>query len=488
MSRHFLAFDLGAQSGRAILGRLSSGVLDVTEIHRFANEPLRHGDSLRWNADGLWNEMRRGLEAVRSVQLESVGVDSWGVDYALLDDRGDLLEQPYHYRDSRTKDVMEDVAAIVDRERIYDVTGIQFVPINTLYQLYAACHATPAVVGAARTLLTIADWFNYRLTGRRCAEYTIATTTQCLDARRRTWASDLLAELGLPVRLFAPLVEPGAVIGPLDTGDAVAASGTPVVATACHDTASAVNAIQSSGGTAFLSSGTWSLLGAELSAPILTAEARDLNFTNEGGTGGTIRFLKNISGLWLLEACRRSWAAAGLSHRYESLVHAAAGAPSFTSMIDPDHELFLNPDDMPSAIDRYCRQTGQPSPDNPAAYVRAILESLACKYRVVLESLESMTGVRGEDIRIIGGGSRNRLLNQFTADATGRRVVAGPVEATALGNIAVQMLATGAVGSRAEARAVIDRSFPVERFDPVAHDRWDAQYRRFKDHLEVGCA
>ena len=470
-----------------MLGRFSSGRLEVAEIHRFANAPIHQAGSLRWDVDRLWSEMRLGLEAARSVTLESVGVDSWGVDYALLDDRGNLLDTPYHYRDRRSQGAMEDVIAIVGRERIYDVTGIQFLPINTLYQLHAACRSTPAVVGAARTLLPIADFFNHRLTGRLCSEYTMATTTQCLDARRRAWADDLLSQAGVPARLFAPLVEPGTVIGPITAGDGVAHSGTPVVATACHDTASAVAAVRAGGGTAFLSSGTWSLLGTERPEPLLSAAARDQNFTNEGGACGTIRFLKNISGLWLLEACRASWAAAGEARRYEDLLDAAGAATPFRSLVDPDHEQFLNPDDMPSSIDRYCRRTGQPAPDGPAAYTRAVLESLACKYRIVIESLERVTGDRIEQIHVIGGGARNRLLNQFTADATGRPIVAGPVEATALGNIAVQMLATGAVGSLAEARDVIERSFPVDRFDPIAHDRWDAQYGRFKSYMEVDC-
>jgi rhamnulokinase len=293
-----------------------------------------------------------------------------------------------------------------------------------------------------------------------------------------------LADAGIPSRLFAPIVEPGTVIGPIAGDDGVAQAGTPVVATACHDTASAFAAVRAGAGTAFLSSGTWSLLGAELSAPILSAAAREANFTNEGGAGGTIRFLKNISGLWLLEACRQSWKAAGRRDRYEELLQAAAEAPAFRSLVDPDHDGFLNPDDMPSAIDRYCRRTEQPAPRDPAACTRAVLESLAYKYRVVIESLESLTGVRVEEIRVVGGGSRNRLLNQFTAEATGRRVVAGPVEATALGNIAVQMLATGAVGSLADARVIIERSFPVERYDPIAHEHWDAEYGRFKDYME----
>jgi rhamnulokinase len=381
---------------------------------------------------------------------------------------------------------MEELIALVGRGRLYEITGIQFHAINTLVQLRAACRATPEVIGQACTLLTIADYFNFRLTGRACAEYTIASTTQCLDARTHTWAVDLLTEVDIPSRLFAPIVEPGTIIGSIVSGEGIAHAGTPVVATACHDTASAFAAVRASSGTAFLSSGTWSLLGAELPAPILSAAARDANFTNEGGACGTFRFLKNISGLWLLEACRRSWDAAGRRDRYEDLLNAAADAPAFQSLVDPDDDGFLSPADMPGAIDRYCRRTEQPAPHDPPAYTRAILESLACKYRFVIDSLERLTGVRVDEIRVVGGGSQNQLLNQFTADATGRRVVAGPVEATALGNIAVQMLATGAVGSLAESRAIVERSFPVERYDPVAHDRWDAEYGRFKHYVEDG--
>ena len=478
-----------------MLGRLRGGVLDVVEVHRFRNEPVWSAGSWRWNVRQLWAGIGLGLESASGERLDAVGVDAWGVDYALLGDDGSLLEDPYHYRDARSAGAMAAVVARLGRERIYRSTGIQFLPFNTLYQLHAACRATPQIVDAARTLLTIPDLFNYWLTGRRCTEYTIATTTQCVDAVTRGWATDLIAEAGLPARLFAPIVESGSVIGMVGGGASshvaqgfspAAASGTPVVATACHDTAAAVAAVQARPGAAFLSSGTWSLLGAELPAPILSDAARDRNFTNEGGVCGTTRLLKNIAGLWLLQACRRSWSAAGREFSYDALLDAAAGDTiAFRSLFDPDHEQFLNPDDMPASIDAYCERTGQPAPDSPPAYTRAILESLACKYRVVLEALELVTGTRFSEIRIIGGGSRNRLLNQFTADATARTVVAGPVEATALGNMAMQMLATGAVGSLAEARAIIDRSFPVERFEPVASDRWDAQRRRFDQLVEV---
>ena len=492
MATQYLAFDLGAQSGRAMLGRFHHGSLGLEEVGRFPNEPVRQNGFVQWDILRLWLEMKRALERVAGSEdrrLESIGVDAWGVDYALVGERGNLLENPYHYRDRRNDGMMEAVFDRVSRERIYAVTGIQFLQINTLVQLFAACRLTPEVVDAARSLATIPDLLNYWLTGRLCSEYTIATTTQLVNAAARTWATKMIEEIGLPSRLLTGIIAPGSGVGPLRSDVSAALAGTPVIAPACHDTASAVASVSAGGNTAFISSGTWSLLGTELSAPIITTTARDLNFTNEGGVGGTIRFLKNITGLWMLQACRQCWSAASADAQYDELIAAAGDShPAFRSLIDPDHHMFLDPPDMPESIRGYCRQTGQPEPATPAAFTRAILESLAFKYRVVLESLERLTGVRVEVIRIVGGGSRNALLNQFTADATGRTVVAGPAEATALGNIAIQMVATGAVGSIAEARQAIERSFPVQRFEPSAHDRWDAEYRRFQEYLELTCA
>jgi rhamnulokinase len=465
MSADYLAFDLGAESGRAMLGRLRDGVLQLEEIHRFPNHPLREADSLRWDIRRLWSEMQNALDRAPE-RLQSIGVDTWGVDYGLLDAQGELIENPYHYRDRRTEGVMDSVCARISREKIYATTGIQFLPFNTIYQL---CATPPEILARSAHLLTIPDLLNYWLTGVRTAEYTIATTTQLVDAQQRTWAFDLIAELNLPKHLFLPIVEPGTQIGNW--------KNVPVIAPACHDTGSAVAAIEMSPESAFLSSGTWSLLGAEMSAPVITPRARDLNFTNEGGVCGTIRVLKNIAGMWLLESCRRSWPPAS----YDDLLTAATREPAFTSLIDPDDPAFLNPPDMPQAIAAYCTRTAQPAPASQPAYARAIFESLALKYREVLESVEQITTRRFREIRVIGGGSRNRVLNQFTADATGRTVIAGPVEATALGNIAIQMLATGAVSSLADARAIIARSFPTERFEPSPSARWDEAFARFRD-------
>jgi rhamnulokinase len=487
----FLAFDLGAESGRAMLGRLRSGVLDLTEIHRFPNEPIREGRSLRWDLPRLWAEMRTALAQAASEgsAVASIGVDTWGCDYGLLDADGVLVSNPYHYRDARTDGVMDSVFARVPRARIYDVTGIQFLPFNTIYQLVAARDRTSGELASATSFGTIPDILNHRLTGVLRAEFTNATTTQMVDARRRTWAVDLLRELDLPVHILPPIVEPGTVIGPLKAAASPALAGTPVVAPACHDTGSAVAAVAASRTRAYLSSGTWSLLGVEVSQPVMTPEALAANVTNEGGVAGTTRLLKNIGGLWPLQECRRAWASEGREYTYAELMAAASDETyAFLSLFDPDDPRFLHPANMAHAIADYCRSTGQREPDTPGSYARAILESLAFKYRVVLDTLEALTGDGITEIQIIGGGSRNRLLNQFTADATGRTVIAGPIEATALGNIAVQMVATGAVASIADARRIIEVSFPTDRVEPADPDRWDPHYARFKEYVELACA
>jgi rhamnulokinase len=485
-ARPYLAFDLGAESGRAVLARLHSGILTTEELHRFPNEPVEYGGSLHWDVARLWLELRRTLAKLEETELAGIGVDAWGVDYALLGERGELLQNPYHYRDRRTIGVMEEVFRKVSREDIYAETGIQFMPINTFYQLVAQKRDTPVMLGVAQHLLTIPDLFHYWLTGKAVCEFTNATTTQLVNAGTRNWSTHLLERLGLPVRLPAPIVEPGSEIGPLlpSISRTTALAGTPVIAPASHDTASAVAAISARSGTAFLSSGTWSLLGTELDAPVLHADALRLNFTNEGGVCGTTRLLKNVMGLWMLQCCRNSWASQGLNYDYRELMELAAREPSFLHLIDPDDESFLRPDDMPTAIDRFCAKTHQSAPTTPGAYVRAILESLAFKYRVVLKNLEQISRQKIAQIRVIGGGSKNRLLNQFTAEATGRCILAGPAEATALGNAAIQILGTGRASSLEEVRAIIDRSFPTEVFEPNEPGKWDREAERFQHYSE----
>jgi rhamnulokinase len=376
---------------------------------------------------------------------------------------------------------------LVSREEIYRTTGVQFMPINTLNQFFAASRATPRLIAAAKRLVMIPDLFHYWMTGVAVCEFTAATTTQFMNPVTRAWAGDLLERLGLPSCLPAPIVEPGSIVGNLLAAIAPGASrrGTLVVTPASHDTASAVAAVTARDNTAFLSSGTWSLLGIELDAPIISNEALKLNFTNEGGAGGTTRLLKNVMGLWMLQGCRRSWARRGHHYSYAELIDAAREAAAFRQLVDPDDGSFLNPDDMPSAIDRFCAKSDQPAPDGPGSYTRTILESLALKYRLVIRSLESLSSRRIEQIRVIGGGSRNALLNQFTADATGRRVLAGPSEAAALGNIGVQMVTTGAANSLSEAREIIDRSFPANVFEPGDAGKWDSVAERFQQYCEV---
>jgi rhamnulokinase len=486
-SKPYLAFDFGAESGRAILAHLRSGVLTTQEIHRFKNEPVEYGGSLHWDVARLWWDVRKALSSVEEMQLAAIGVDAWGVDYALLGEKGELLQNPYHYRDARTANRMEQVFRKVSREEIYMATGIQFMSINTLYQLFAAAQDTPSLLKAAQKFLTIPDLFHFWLTGNAVCEYTNATTTQLVNPRTRTWAKDLIERVGLPTHFWPDIVEPGTLLGKLSPHIARNSSlaDTPVIAPATHDTGSAVAAISAREGTAFLSSGTWSLLGTELDAPVITRKALQMNFTNEGGVNGTTRLLKNVMGLWMLQCCRQTWEGQGKSHDYLELMELASRELPFTCLVDPDHESFLRPGDMPANIDRFCAQTHQPAPTSPPAYVRAILESLAFKYRLVVSNVEELIGRRIEQIRVIGGGSKNRLLNQMTADATGRRVIAGPAEATALGNVALQILATGAAASLKEVRGIMERSFPVEVFEPVDPAKWDRQAKRFEQYCEV---
>ncbi len=481
----YLALDIGAESGRAILGRLRSGVLSIEEVHRFSNDPVEYGGALHWDVARLWFEIRRALFVVQDLPLDGIAVDTWGVDYALLGEGGRLLENPYHYRDRRTDGVMEQVFRLVPQDEIYQTTGIQFMPINTLYQLFSARLNTPRLLQTAERLITIPDLFHYWLSGNAVCEFTNATTTQMVDPRTRSWAGGLLERLGISPALPAPIVEPGAILGTVLPSVGPKLSGTPVIAPASHDTGSAVAAISARGNTAFLSSGTWSLVGIELDRPLVTAEAQRMNFTNEGGVCGTTRLLKNVMGLWMLQGCRKSLAERGVNHEYRDLVRIAVEEPAFQHLVDPDDARFLRPACMLTAIDSFCEDTDQPTPKSAGAYVRTVLESLALKYRRVIRNLESLTGVRIEQIRKVGGGAKNELLNRFVADASGKRVLAGPVEATALGNIAMQMLATGAASSLEESRRLIDRSFETLCFEPCDTAKWDERVDVFEQYCEM---
>jgi rhamnulokinase len=484
-SLNFLSIDLGASSGRVLLARWDGARFDLQELHRFPNGAVNVMGHLQWDVLRLWSEIKDGIAryaAQFDQPLAGIGVDTWGVDFALLDRAGRLLGNPYCYRDSRADGMMEKVFQRASRAEIFSQTGLQFMPINTLFQLYSLVEADDPLLGIADTMLLMPDLFHYWLTGRQVAEYTIASTTQMLHCGSRAWASDLLNRVGVPMRLLPPLIHPGNLIGEL-RGEIIRETNlknaAPVIAVGSHDTASAVVAVPSlDEHSAYISSGTWSLVGVEIPAPILDERALRLNFTNEGGVNNTIRLLKNVSGLWLLQECRRHWGDAGWD---EVIAHAEKAAP-LKSLIDPDAADFLNPADMPEAIRSCCRRVGEPEPDSAGAMVRCCLESLALKYRWVIESLESLTGREVKTIRIVGGGSQNKLLCQFTADASGRVVVAGPVEATALGNALVQAMALKQVASLAEARAVSLASASTEIFTPSQNEKtkWDEGYGRLE--------
>ena len=567
MSRplNFLAFDLGAESGRAMLGQFDGERLTLSEVHRFINGPVRLPDGLHWDVLRLWTEIKHGLGlAVREhgAGLAGIGLDTWGVDFGLLDRDGALVSNPYHYRDSRTDGMVEEAFRRVPRAEIFEQTGIQFMQLNSLYQLLAMVVRRSPALAVAETFLTMPDLFNYWLTGRKCCEFSIATTTQCynprlspfppreeagvgflsplppregvgggslsplplregagggslsplpgreragggslspLPGRERTgggslsplplregvgggWALPLLDRLSIPTHIFPDIVPSATVLGDLlpAVADECGLPALPVIAPACHDTGSAVAAVPAQGaGFVYISSGTWSLMGTESPVPIINEKSLAFNFTNEGGVGSTFRFLKNITGLWLVQECRRVWAQQGEQLSYDDLTCMAAQAAPLRSFVDPDHADFLKPGDMPARIRAYCQRTGQPVPESQGAVVRCALESMALKYRWVLERLEECLGRRLEPVHIVGGGTRNRLLNQFTADATGRQVVTGPIEATAAGNVIAQAMALGCLASLEEGRQVVRNSFDIETYEPADPARWDEAYGRF---------
>jgi rhamnulokinase len=471
--KHYLAIDMGAESGRAMLGSVGGDTLALEELHRFSNTPVRVRSGLYWDVLRLFHEIQLGLAAGRKGrQLAGVGLDTWGVDFALLDADGALIDNPHTYRDSRTNGTLEALFAEVPREKVFDQTGVQFLQINSLYQLYSMRGSV--ALERARTLLFIPDLMNYWLTGKTRSERTIASTSQFYNPRTRQWAKELLKALRLPSEILPELIDPGVRLGEAD--------GIPVYTTGCHDTASAVAATPASGNDwCYISSGTWSLMGVELDEPIVNAQALALNLTNEIGAAGKVRFLKNIMGLWPLQECRRAWASEGQNYEYEQLARMAAEARPFAAVIDPD--VFLEPGDMPARIAAHCTKGGQQAPQSVAEFVRTILESLALRYREVLEMIESLMGRRLRVIHIVGGGSRNRVLNQFVADATGRLVVAGPTEATAIGNVLIQAIGSGDLPGLDAGRALVRRVFPVEQFEPKNPAGWDEAYARFQRRL-----
>ena len=520
MSIH-LACDLGAESGRLMLGTLAEGRLTLEEIHRFPNTPIRDGDSLHWNIPALCEELTTGLRlaAARNLPIASISTDSWGLDYVLLDERGQILPPTFCYRDPRTAQGMRNALSRVDWPTIFTETGIQNMPINTLYQLAAE---GPARLVRAKMLLGIGDFFNWFLSGQAVAEVSLASTFQLYNPRIGNWSELLLNALNLPRKLFPRIVPSGTRLGPLTAlrQQETSLPGIQVVASCSHDTGAAVAAVpvaavcdrRPSGGSgraatgvasqreathlqeyfrdahraplqlpdwAYISSGTWSLMGVERSEPILSDEARELNFTNEIGHGNTVRLLKNIIGLWLVQECRRHWAAQGNDFDYATLADLAADATPFRSLINPADPRFLPPGDMPGRIAAFCRETGQPAPETPGQFIRCALESLALLYRKTLLQVEQLTGAKIERLHVVGGGSRNALLNQLTANACQIPVLAGPIEATSIGNILVQAIGLGQIQSLAKARSIVRESFDVTVFEPSDAASWQAVLERF---------
>ena len=491
---NFLAVDLGAESGRVILGALKENRLELQEVHRFENRPVRVGSSLYWDVLRLWSDIQHGLASAyqqAGESLVSLGVDTWGVDFALLGAHDELLGNPYHYRDRRTDGMLEQAFGKVSRDEIYRQTGIQFMQINTLYQLLSMVIAGSPLLEAGRTFLNMPDLFNFWLSGVKTSEFTIASTTQCYNPLERDWARSMLDRLGIPSQIFGQVVPPGTALGELRPTLAAELNCGPVrvIATAGHDTACAVAAVPAnSPAYIYLSSGTWSLMGVESRQPVISDESLAFNLTNEGGVNDTFRVLKNIMGMWLLQECRREWAHHGQGFSYAELTQMATQAPALQSFVRPSDARFLHPSDAQSGamvirIQAFCQETGQPIPRSHGEVTRCILESLALEYRRTVEQLSQVWDVELPIIHIIGGGSRNQLLNQMTADATGRIVVAGPVEATAMGNILVQAIATGYLASLEEARNLVRNSGEITTWQPSGDSAWDDAYVRYQEWI-----
>lgn len=480
-----LAFDLGATSGRALIGQFDGEQLTVEEIQRFSNDPVQVGDRLQWDILRLLHELKQGMLQAKHRQpdgLRSLAIDSWAVDFGLLGSDGELLGNPYHYRDHHTDGIMEELFAILPRQDIFRRTGIQFLQFNTLFQLFAMKQAGSPLLEQAKHLLMIPDLLRYFLTGERYSEFTNATTTQLYHPLHLDWDQHLLDTIGVSRDLFADVLNPGSPAGSLRPSiqTELGLGSIPVLAVAEHDTGSAVASIPAiQPDFAYLICGTWSLMGTEVTSPVLSDEALSANFTNEGGVNQTFRLLKNIMGLWIFEECRRAWVKEGQNLSYGEMIAQAEQAEPFRSLIDPDHPAFLNPEHMPKQIAAYCRETNQPVPDDVGSMIRCVLESLALKYRAVLELTEQITGKSYSGLHMVGGGIKNKLLCRYTASAIGKPVWAGPEEGSAIGNILVQYMSLGELDDIWQAREVVRRSFPMELHEPADTEQWNEAYERF---------
>lgn len=483
--RYFLGFDLGASSGRAILGTLTDGKLELTEIHRFVNQMQLINGHYFWNIFSIFNELKTGLrKCVKEygIQPESIGIDTWGVDFVHLSKEGLILSLPFAYRDSRTNTSMADLFQVVPKEEVYAETGIQFMQFNSLFQLFSMVKDQSSLLDITDSILFMPDALNYLFSGVKKSEFSIASTSQMIVPGTYSWNTGLLSKAGVPADILNEIVAPGTILGNIipDVAMETGSKQVPVIAVAAHDTGSAIASVPSTDSNfVYLSSGTWSIMGIESPSPIISEQTLQLNFTNEGGVEGTTRFLKNIMGMWLIQEVQRIWESEGSKYSWPEMVELARKSEPFKFLINPDDPMFLNPRDMTQAVRDFCYQTAQGTPQNHGETIRCIYDSLALKYRFTLEQIIDITRQKVDVIHIIGGGANNHFLNQLTADATGRKVIAGPTEATAIGNIMVQAKALGYVGSLTEIRQIVANSFDLVHFVPSNELDWDEAYNRY---------
>ena len=498
--KYYLTFDLGAESGRAILGTLENGKLSLSEEHRFLTgavsvptmypdrvpEKLESDCSLLWDFTRFWHEIKSAIKKVsRKESIRSVGVDTWGVDFALLDKNGMLITSPYNYRDSRTNSILEEVYKRLPKKRIYEISGIQFMSLNSLPQLLSLVVYDSPTLKITDKFLMVPDLINYWLTGRAVAEFTEATTTQFFDPNKGNWSEEIINAMGFPSHIFPEIVQPGTILGPLRQSVAKELNtDLTVVAPATHDTGSAVAAVPAVGNDfAWISSGTWSIVGMNVAEPVINEDSFKYNFTNEGGIGGTFRFSKNVMGLWVVQQCRQEWMSEGKNYSYGELTKMAADVPLSTSFVDPDFSSFLKPGNMVEKVQEFCKMTGQTVPITEGEVIRAVLIGLALRYRYVIEKLEEISGKNLSAVHIVGGGTKNQLLSQMTADALGRKVITGPIEATAIGNIIVQAIAMGDIKDWEAGVEVIKNSFEIRTFEPGDGKHWDIAFEKFVSNL-----
>ena len=483
MTKRVLAFDFGASSGRAIIGCFDGDKITLEEVHRFSNDPVSVGGTVYWDVLRLFYEIKQGIiKAKIAGGFDSIGIDTWGVDFGLIDSEGKLMENPVHYRDARTVGLVDEAFKTMPKEKLYGITGIQFMELNTLFQLISLKKYRPWMLERADKMLFMPDLFGYMLTGKMCAEYSIASTSQLIDLDKRTWSKEILYAFGIKESVFAPLVQPGTVLGELskEICEECGVDPVPVISVCGHDTQSAITSVPCEDGDfAFLSSGTWSLLCTELDKPIVNETSMNINITNEGGFDGSTGFLKNIIGLWLIQESRRQWKREGKEYSYADLEKLALAAEPFKCFIDPDAPEFVPHGNIPERVREFCRKTGQYVPETVGEIMRCIYESLAMKYRLTFEKLRECTERDYPVIHVIGGGTKDGLLCQMTANSCDRTVKAGPIEATVMGNVAVQLMSDGSVENIGQARKIVAESSELKTFEPKDTDKWAEAYEDF---------